>query len=65
MVIGWEGDVDAARGLQVGGRQFFGFVVSFGTPGYVVGVAKGIDIEDVDVSWGEEEVLDELLNVNR
>ena len=26
-----------------------------------MGVAEGVDVEDVDVSWGEEEVLDELV----
>ena len=39
--------------------QLGGFVVAFGAPGDVVGVAEGVNVEDVDVGWGEEEVLDE------
>lgn len=54
-------DVDFAAGFEVCGGQFFGFVVAFRAPGYVVGVAKGVDVEDVDVGWGEEDVLDELV----
>lgn len=53
-------DVDLAAGFEVRGREFLGLVVAFGPPCYVVGVAEGVDVEDVDVGWGEEDVLDEL-----
>lgn len=53
-------DVDLAAGLQVGGRQFLGLVVALGAPGDVVGVAEGVDVQDVDVGGREEDVLDEL-----
>ena len=39
-----------------GGR----LVVAFCAPGYVVGVAEGVDVDDVCVGWGEEEVLEGL-----
>jgi len=45
-------DVDFAAGFEVGGGKFLGFVVAFGTPGYVVRVAERVDIEDVDVGRG-------------
>lgn len=53
-------DVDFAAWFEVGTGELFGFVVAFGAPGYVVGVAEGVDVEDVDVGGGKEEVLDEL-----
>jgi len=53
-------DVDFAAGLEVGDFEFWGFVVTFGAPGDVVGVAEGVDVEDVDVGGGEKEVLEEL-----
>ena len=59
VVLG-DGDVDLAVGLQLHARQFLGFVVALGTPGYVVGVTEGVYVEDVEVGGGEEEVLDEL-----
>ena len=42
------------------GWELLRFVVAFGAPGDVVGVAEGVDVEDVDVGRGEEEVLNEL-----
>ena len=59
VVLG-DGDVDLASRFEVGGGEFGGFVVAFRAPGDVVGVAEGVDVEDVDVGGGEEEVLDEL-----
>lgn len=56
-----DGDVDFASRFEIGGGEFGGFVVALGAPGDVVGVAEGVDVEDVDVGGGEEEVLDELL----
>lgn len=58
-VVGGNGDVDFAAGFQIRGWQFLRRVVAFGAPGDVVGVAEGVDVEDVDVGGGEEEVLDE------
>lgn len=64
IVLG-DGDVDFTAGFKVRRGEFGGFVVAFGAPGYVVGVAEGVDVEDVDVGWGHEEVLDELFSVVR
>ena len=58
-VVGGDCDVDFAAGFDVGCGQLFGFVVSFGAPCDVVGVAEGVDVEDVDVGGSQEEVLDE------
>ena len=48
------------RNMDVDLAAAFEFVVAFGAPGYVVRVAKGVDVEDVNVGWREEKVLDEL-----
>jgi len=53
-------DIDLATRLQSCRRQLLGFVVALGTPRDVVGITEGVDIENVDVCWGEEDVLDEL-----
>lgn len=53
-------DVDLATGLQSRRRQLLGFVVALGTPCDVVGITEGVNVENVDVGWGEEDVLDEL-----
>ena len=37
-------DVDFSARFQVRGGQFFGFVVAFRTPCYVVGVTEGVDV---------------------
>lgn len=58
-VVGGDGDVDFSAGFEVRGGEFLRFVVAFGAPGDVVGVAKGVDVEDVEVGGCEEEVLDE------
>ena len=58
-VVGGDGDVDFATGFEVRRGQFLRFVVAFRAPGDVVGVAEGVDVEDVDVGGGEEEVLHE------
>ena len=47
-------DVDFSAGFEVGGGELGGFVVAFGAPGDVVGVAEGVYVEDVDVGGGEE-----------
>jgi len=52
-----DGDVDTAGWFEVGGGELGGLVVAFGAPGDVVGVAEGVDVEDVDVGRGEEDVL--------
>jgi len=52
--------VGFAFGVDGGGFEGGCFVVAFRAPGYVVGVAEGVDVDDVCVSWGEEEVLEGL-----
>ena len=54
-------DVDFAARFEGCGGEFFGFVVTLCAPGDVVGVAEGVDVEDVDVGWSEKEVLNELV----
>jgi hypothetical protein len=56
----WDVDVDLAAGLEVGRGQLFGFVVSLSTPCDVVGVTESINVENIDVGWREQDVLDEL-----
>ena len=58
-VVGGDGDVDFAARFEVRGGEFLGLVVAFGAPGDVVGVAEGVDVQDVEVGGGKEEVLDE------
>jgi len=62
VVLG-DGDVDFTVGLELHAGQFLGFVVAFGAPGDVVGVAEGVNVEDVEVGGGEEEIMDELWGV--
>ncbi len=59
MVVLWDVDVDFPARFEVGGGEFGRLVVAFGAPGDVVGVAEGVDVENVDVGWGQEEILDE------
>lgn len=58
-VVRWDCDVDFAAGFEVCCRELFGLVVTFCSPCDVVGVAEGVDVEDVDVGGSQEEVLDE------
>ena len=46
-------NVDFAAELDVNFVQLGGFVVAFSTPCYVVGVAEGIDVENVNIRWRE------------
>ena len=48
--------------FEINRGEFLGFVVAFGAPGYVVRVAKRVDVEDIDVGWSEKKVLDKLLS---
>ena len=57
--------VDFAAGFKVCDFEFGGFVVAFGPPGDVVGVAEGVDVEDVDVGRGQQEVLEKLWTINQ
>ena len=57
-------DVDFAAGFKVCDFEFGGFIVAFGSPGDVMGVAEGVDVEDVDVGGGQQEVLEELCTIN-
>jgi hypothetical protein len=52
--------VGFAFGVYGGGFQGGRFVVAFCAPGYVVRVAEGVDVDDVCVGGGEEEVLQGL-----
>jgi len=52
VVVGGEEDVDAAGGFEEGDGELVGDVGAFGAPGDVVGVAEGVDVEDVDVGGG-------------
>lgn len=58
-VVGGNVDVDFAARFERRGGQFLGLVVALGAPGDVVGVAEGVDVEDVDVGGRQEEVLQE------
>lgn len=53
-------DVNFAARFEVGDFKFGRFVVAFSTPSDVVGIAESIDIEDVNVGRGKEQILDEL-----
>ena len=57
VVLG-NANVDLTAGFGVRRRELFSLVVTLGAPGDVVGVAEGVDIQDVDVGGGKEEVLD-------
>jgi len=56
-VVRGDRDVDFAAGFDVCRGQLLGLVVSFRTPCDVVGVAEGVDVEDVDVCGCQKEVL--------
>lgn len=58
-VVRGDVDVDLAARLEHGGWQLLRLVVTFRTPCDIMGVAEGVDVEDVDVGRGEEQVLDE------
>jgi hypothetical protein len=51
-VILGDVDVDFAAGFDGCGAKFFGLVITLCTPCDVVCVAKGVDVEDVDVGGG-------------
>lgn len=53
-------DVDLTARLQSRRRQLLGLVVTLGTPCDIVGIAESVDVENVDVGRGKEDVLDEL-----
>lgn len=53
-------DINLTAGLQVSRGQFLGLVISLCTPGDIVSVTEGVDVENVDVGRGQEDVLDEL-----
>lgn len=59
MVVARNCDIDLATRLGDGSGQFFRFVVSFCTPGDVVSITEGVDVENVDICRCEEEVLEE------
>lgn len=59
-VVGGDVDGDLATRLGVGGRQLLRFVVALGPPRDIVGVAEGVNVENVDVRRRQKQVLDEL-----
>jgi hypothetical protein len=64
-IVGRDGDVDVdlACGVGFGSGEWRRFVVAFGAPGYVVGVAECVDVYYVCVGWGEEDVLECLMGM--
>ena len=63
-VVLWNVDVNFAAGFEVCNFEFGRFVVALGTPSNVVSIAESVDIKDVYVGWGKEEILDELDTVS-
>ena len=63
VVIAGDGNVDFTTWLGDGRGQLLRLVISLGTPCDIVGVAEGVDVEDVDVCWREQDVLNELEDV--
>lgn len=57
LLISRDGDIDLPARLQRGRRQLLWFIIALCTPSDVVGVAEGVDVEDVDVGGREEQVL--------
>ena len=51
-------NIDFAIGFDVSRREFLSLVIPLGSPSDVVGVAKGVDIEDIDISRGEHDILE-------
>lgn len=58
-VISGNSDIDLATRLGDSGWQFLWLVVTLCTPRDIVSVAKGVDVENIDVGRSEEEVLEE------
>ncbi len=52
-------DVNFPARFEMDIREFLGLVVTLRTPGDIVSVAKGVNVEDVDIGRREEGVLDE------
>lgn len=61
-VIGRDRDVDFAAWLEIRRGELLRRVVAFGAPGDIVRIAEGVDVEDVDVSRGQQEVLNKTRN---
>jgi hypothetical protein len=53
------GEVYCATCILCNCGEFLRLVVTFGTPCDVVRVTERVDIDNVDVSWGQEKVLQE------
>ena len=56
-VVGGDVDIDFATGFESCGRQLLGFVIALSSPGDIVGVAEGVDLQGADVGGEEGEVL--------
>ena len=63
-VVAGDVDVDFAFFGGFDAFEFGGFVVALCTPGDIVGVAEGVDVQNVDVGGREEKVLNELCGVS-
>lgn len=63
-VVLWDVDIDLAAGFQVSRRQFLGLVIALGTPCDIMGVTERVDVQNVDVRGGEQDVLDKLFMVS-
>lgn len=59
MVVLRDVDIDFSAGLHRCRGKLDGFVVALGAPGDIVGIAKCVDVENVDVGRSQKEVLDE------
>jgi hypothetical protein len=46
-----------------GRLELFGLVVSFCTPCNVMGVAESVNIDDVGICWGKQQILNSLILV--
>lgn len=57
MIVSRNSHVDLAAWFCGGTAELLWLVIALGSPCDVVGIAKGIDVEDVDVGRGQEEVL--------
>ena len=58
-IVGGNGNLDFATWLEGYGGEFFGFVITFGAPGDIVGVAESVHVQNVDISRSKKEVLQE------
>ena len=57
-LFAWHFEFDSVVFPRNGGAKInVDDVVAFGSPGNIVGVAEGVDLESADIGWEESEVL--------